>query len=135
MPSYADMMKTGVVQKVDFIITSPKQSKHGIGERKMTEDTISRQAAIDAVYKCTNYFIGNLPTMITKDDAYKVLHEVPSAERNPDRKVGKWVEEDDDIIHGHCSSCGWVSVWQETDVFGMNYCPNCGADMRGDNDG
>ena len=31
MPSYVDMMKTGAVQKVGFIITSPKQSKHGTG--------------------------------------------------------------------------------------------------------
>ena len=49
----------------------------------------------------------------------------------PERNVGKWIEEDDGIIHGYCSNCGWMAIWQETDVFGMNYCPNCGADMSG----
>lgn len=44
-------------------------------------------------------------------------------------KHGRWIEEDDAIIHGHCSSCGWSAIWQETDVFGMPYCPNCGAKM------
>ena len=42
---------------------------------------------------------------------------------------GKWIEEDDAVIHGHCSICGWNAIWQETDVFGMPYCPNCGAKM------
>lgn len=42
---------------------------------------------------------------------------------------GRWTEEDDAIIHGHCSSCGWNAIWQETDVFGMPYCPNCGSRM------
>lgn len=49
----------------------------------------------------------------------------------PEKNVGKWIEEDDGIIHGYCSNCGWESIWQETDVFGMNYCPNCGAKMDG----
>ena len=42
MPSYADMMKAGAVQKVDFIITSPKQLKHG------TEGQVSKMRTIDA---------------------------------------------------------------------------------------
>lgn len=45
-------------------------------------------------------------------------------------KHGRWEEEDDAIVHGHCSSCGWSAIWQKTDVFGMPYCPNCGAKMN-----
>lgn len=41
-------------------------------------DLIDRQAAMEAVCKCTNYFIGNLPTMINKDDACKALSKLPS---------------------------------------------------------
>ena len=60
-----------------------------------------------------------------------LIDSMPTIEAEPIRH-GRWIEEDDAIIHGHCSSCGWVSVWQETDVLGMNYCPNCGARMDED---
>ena len=44
------------------------------------KDTIYRQEAIDAVYKCTDIFINNLPVMVDKADAYKALAELPSAQ-------------------------------------------------------
>lgn len=44
-------------------------------------------------------------------------------------KHSHWVEDDDSIIHGHCYRCGWAAIWQETDIFGSNYCPSCGARM------
>ena len=47
------------------------------------DDLISRQAAIDAVYKCTDIFITNLPVMVDKADAYKALAELPSAQLDP----------------------------------------------------
>lgn len=53
-------------------------------------------------------------------------------EHKPERKKGKWIYEEDGIIHGHCSCCGFLAIYQETDVFGYDFCPNCGADMRGD---
>ncbi len=56
------------------------------------------------------------------------LEELPSADVKEVRH-GKWIEENDTVIHGHCSSCGWNAIWQESDVFGMSYCPNCGAKM------
>ena len=43
------------------------------------EDTVSRQAAIDAVYKCTDIFVNNLPVMVDKADACKALAELPPA--------------------------------------------------------
>lgn len=46
-------------------------------------DLIHRQAAIDAVYKCTDIFINNLPVMVDKADAYKALAELPSAQPEP----------------------------------------------------
>ena len=42
---------------------------------------------------------------------------------------GEWIEHDDALVSGHCSVCGWESIICETDVIGMNYCPNCGAKM------
>lgn len=54
-------------------------------------DTIYRRDAIDAIYKCTDIFVNNLPVMVDKADAYKALSELPSAqpedwmERNEER--------------------------------------------------
>lgn len=41
--------------------------------------------------------------------------------QNNERKSGKWIEL-------RCSECGQV------DYSKPNYCPNCGADMRGESD-
>ena len=66
-------------------------------------------------------------------EAIKAL-EQPTVE--PERKKGKWIAVDDyfNRISGRCSACGWEAHMYEDDVVGMNYCPNCGADMRGDKD-
>lgn len=53
------------------------------------------------------------------------LENLPSAQ-----KTGKWIEDNDRIIAGHCSLCGWNAIYDETDVLGMPYCPNCGARME-----
>lgn len=45
-------------------------------------------------------------------------------------KMGKWIAENDEIISGRCSVCGWEAILYETDVFGMDYCPNCGARLE-----
>lgn len=55
-------------------------------------------------------------------------------------KHGRWIKikEDydiDDPLVGRCSVCGWFAGINDANVLGMNYCPNCGADMRGENDG
>ncbi len=46
------------------------------------------------------------------------------------RKTGKWIPADDAIIAGHCSACGWAAIYDETDIFGMPYCPNCGSKLE-----
>ena len=47
---------------------------------RMSDDTISRQAAIDAVYKCDDIFVGDMPVMVVKADAYEALAQLPSAQ-------------------------------------------------------
>ena len=41
-------------------------------------DCISRKAAIDAVYKCADIFVGDMPVMVVKADAYEALAQLPS---------------------------------------------------------
>ena len=43
-----------------------------------------------------------------------------------DRKSGEWIYKQ--MKGQFCSVCDMQSVWK------YNFCPNCGADMRGDND-
>lgn len=49
-----------------------------------------------------------------------------------EEKEGKWIPADDAIIAGHCSACGWAAIYDETDVFGMPFCPNCGSKLETD---
>ena len=94
-------------------------------------DTIYRQQAIDAhcelcpdKYICCPVRNGN----ICPD--YEVFRLLPSAQ--PERKTGKWID-NDKINFPQCSECGmWIDVMQQSGE--MNFCPNCGADMRGEND-
>lgn len=49
-------------------------------------------------------------------------------------KQGKWIQESKDgIASGWCSNCMWIAKSNQTAVIGMNFCPRCGADMRGGN--
>lgn len=61
-----------------------------------------------------------------------MVEEMPTIE--PERKKGKWVHDGYDFPHGndwiHCSVCGKRGINVPADL--TNYCPNCGAEMRGD---
>ena len=58
-------------------------------------------------------------------------------QHEPERKKGKWIKLD---MHAHladhkCTACGqecYVPTCMGEPMY--TYCPNCGADMRGDND-
>ena len=43
----------------------------------------------------------------------------------PERKTGRWIEDDDEML-ARCSECG------EASDHISDFCPNCGADMRGE---
>ena len=51
---------------------------------------------------------------------------------------GKWIEQDgfDGDVYYDCSVCGnsWTTIEGTPWENGMSFCPNCGADMRGDSD-
>ena len=95
------------------------------------DDLISRQAAIMAVK--TGALSG--ATLFGRTDegatAYyetvKAIKALPSAQ--PQRKKGKWILETFQI---RCSQCNKLF---SDNLFPSNYCPNCGADMRGQQDG
>jgi len=97
------------------------------------DDLISRQDAIEYLMTNMNWYDED---GYESDDDYKreciteLINGVPSA--RPERKKGKWIEVDDHYnrISGRCSACGWEALLYETDVVGMDFCPNCGAKMN-----
>jgi rubrerythrin len=66
---------------------------------------------------CSRFMVANAPTV------------------EPQRKTGKWI---DDGVYGdyhphhawHCSECEESVI--EIDTPWFKFCPNCGADMRGE---
>jgi hypothetical protein len=90
-------------------------------------ELISKKAAIDEFY---------MDTCDTDRVAWAetVLKRVPSAERK-----GHWIYGEDEYgIDGyHCDECGFFVLWDYAHKFinfieDYHYCPNCGADMRGE---
>ena len=85
-------------------------------EKQMQEpcdDTISRQAAIDALGDAHFKNYGN---------AIMVIQSLPPAQ--PERKKGQWTD------NNACPFCGCLP-WFERDIHTLSFCPNCGADLRG----
>lgn len=67
------------------------------------------------------------------------FQEMPSAQ--PEREKGKWIYGEDEYgIDGYrCDKCGFFVLWDYGHNFinyigNYNFCPSCGADMRGEED-
>ena len=102
----------------------------------MTDDLISRQAAIDAI-------MGE-PTDAHYPSWYaERLEQLPSAQ--PQRKTGRWIIKDNPGTGWYrvtCSECG-EDVTSTAPCIGFypnakvtwDYCPNCGAKMDGEVEG
>ena len=94
------------------------------------DDLISRQAAIDALEREQSLIERPITETRWFDfglrKAQDVLSELPSAQ--PERKKGKWIVKiRDNRAYFICSECN-----DEVDICGYGFCPNCGADMRGE---
>lgn len=86
-------------------------------------DCIRRQAVIDSLHRrFKDGFCGD--AWWNSTIVLSAINETPSAQ--PERKTGRWKGEG--MGDYRCSWCGEVSHPQ------TNFCPNCGADMRGGND-
>jgi predicted RNA-binding Zn-ribbon protein involved in translation (DUF1610 family) len=100
------------------------------------DDSISRQAAIDTL---RDYLVekrcpddGTLTCRLIENE---VINKLPSVQL--ERKTGRWIPDNTDYYRTKfiCSACG-ESEEVPTMGFGYapmwGYCPNCGADMRGE---
>ena len=101
-------------------------------ETPNSSDTISRQAAIDALYHVDEY----------NGRSVEAIRKLPPAQpEQPEPKRGEWLERDviDEPKGKHitqwqsarCSVCGRYHTTPYLYSFThYNFCPNCGADMR-----
>ena len=112
----------------------------------MEDDLIRRHAAIDAL----NEYFARIEKLkrrgLTKGekaislDTVGTIKTLPSAQ--PERKMGKWVgynaddpvwqRDDGTPVFLECSACQAFVI--NNGAANWNYCPNCGADMRGEKD-
>ena len=95
------------------------------------EDAVSRKDVID-LYKRGAEIIAKAKGISVEDmphNGLDALMNLPSV--TPKRKTGKWL---DNYQYGYkCSECGAYLEIDCGDVE-MNFCPNCNADMRGEQD-
>ena len=91
----------------------------------MENDLISRQAAIDALHMHLMYRMG---TDSNKKRLDEWINNLPSTQPTIKPRKGKWIysREYGTAKVWTCSECGW------NDIGEWNFCPNCGADMRED---
>ena len=104
------------------------------------DDLISRQKAVVHLKKrLIETAINNIGLIAPCDRIFEDiadnrigpwLNELTSAQ--PERKRGKWIDYANS--HCECSVCHteWSYFQNETECF--EFCPNCGADMRGETD-
>ena len=93
-----------------------------------TSDAVSRRMVLDALHEYmddTDYTVGYL---------HDVICNLPSAQ--PEEKTGEWIviSEFEDCRYVKCNQCKMTQVFYYNKPL-TNFCPNCGADMRGEQDG
>ena len=89
---------------------------------------------IDQKYKME--LLGMITAILQRHD--EDMKHAPTIE---ERKTGRWIYGEDEYgIDGyHCDKCGFFVPWDYTHKFinyieDYNFCPSCGADMRGEQD-
>ena len=102
---------------------------------------IDADALLEDLKKTGRYFqakfdIENAPTVPLPDFKEGYKQAIRDGKTNFTKLKGEWVEKLDynrDTYYD-CSVCGnsWTTIEGTPWDNGMNFCPNCGADMRGD---
>lgn len=95
----------------------------------------------EAVKACEDYFkdvcVYDIASYEAVDDFERILNSIPVVDVVP-VKHGHWIDKPYPNYPAHdiryCSECGWnihKSKLRNSDL-NWSYCPNCGADMRGE---
>ena len=99
---------------------------------------IDRQVAIDSLTLNAGWKDEEGRSVEDWDERKKIwtalINLIPSAQ--PERKRGRWINVyDSGVAFKRCSECGiYVEDIFFANDYEVNFCPNCGADMRGKQD-
>lgn len=105
-----------------------------------TGEYISRDEALKIFHQCcdncTNSYNGVMCRACADAGAMDILIDMPSADVQP-VKYGRWIDVYTWTMLHEFKSSGrgehfWCSECEQGQKQKSNYCPNCGADMRGD---
>ena len=104
-------------------------------EQKPCEDCISREAVKEMLSEeWTKYMPMELD--INLSFVMEKINELPSV--TPQQRIGYWeyvqYDNNPNIGNWHCSECRGICREMHSIKDAYNYCPNCGADMRGDSE-
>lgn len=94
------------------------------------DDHISRQAALGYIERVLTIGTGKKKSL---EYIRKYIEALPSAQP----KKGKWLPDNNDYEHlyYYCSNCRRATqIPRYVGGFLYDFCPNCGADMRGNAD-
>ena len=90
-------------------------------------DYIKREDAIRQIVKTSAQNELDIPAIGT---VIYILSEMDSADVRENVR-GEWIVKKDIINCSVCKRCSWSKSYEDL-VRSFNFCPNCGADMRGD---
>ncbi len=98
-------------------------------------ELIDRQAAIDAINASRALYSGTYGKGLSM--AVEKLRELPPAQ--PERIKARWIRTGSGSLYDHyqCTRCGKAPKWElmgdnNWHIAFTDFCPNCGADMRGE---
>ena len=112
----------------------------------MTNDIISRQAVMDATKAVMKDILDSLPTtLVDGEEVYDVrtseldfILNINKALQNAIKALpsvnnsGHWIDDGDCSICSKCHETYGLTLLGQ--LYTPNFCPNCGADMRGGDD-
>ena len=129
---YVDGVEFGISTASTMPTIQPQsttgQLNDGARSTAQSTDLIDRQATIDAVNNAFDR--ETLLTGFVRSIAVRAIRDMPTVQ--PEPKEGHWIEEKiyRDVIECNCSECGQLMTTAAT--VRMNFCPNCGAKMKGE---
>lgn len=133
LPPVNQKQITGKLENDENATSESEESTMNQPKSKLESDLISRQAAIDVIAKGWELFDGIAENKNMKhgyikghDNAITLIKSLPSV--TPTERTGEWLDTEF-LKLKECSCCH--CRWGMYDVEDFDFCPNCGAKMKG----